>query len=153
MKKLDTEMKVRDLLIKPDLTPIKIEEAHKRLKNYEEYLCVVISIDDETPIQYYDEALVYMKYHKQGDIFVDRNDNDWGIDEILFVYLPTTGWISIKDALPPDKREYLCYGEDWCGYHVFSAIYDEQGWHIMNGKSRMRQFPTHWKLLTGTPEK
>ena len=64
----------------------------------------------------------------------------------------STEWISIKEKLPNDKQEYICYGEDWCGYPIFSAIYDEQGWYIMNGKRRMRQFPTHWKPNLNPPK-
>lgn len=60
-------------------------------------------------------------------------------------------WISVKDRLPTDSKTYTCYGEDWCGYPIFSAIHDEDGWYIMNGEKRMRQFPTHWKENDSAP--
>lgn len=57
-------------------------------------------------------------------------------------------WIKVSDDLPKDNKEYICYGEDWAGAKFFSAIYDaiKKEWYIMNGKMRMRQFPTHWRM-------
>ena len=86
--KTENGMKLRTAIEKPNLELVKIEDAKSRLENYEEYLCVVISVDDETPIPYYDEGLVYMKYHKAQNTFVDQNDNEWEFNEILYVYLP-----------------------------------------------------------------
>jgi hypothetical protein len=57
-------------------------------------------------------------------------------------------WIKITDKLPQDDKEYTCYGEDWCGHPFFKAIYDaiKMEWYIIEGKRRMRQFPTHWSV-------
>lgn len=49
--------------------------------------------------------------------------------------------------LPKHNVEYLCCGEDWAGNKVFCAMYDDSGWFEMNGKTRMRQFPTYYKPL------
>lgn len=48
-----------------------------------------------------------------------------------------------------DEKEYTCYGEDWAGYKFFKAIYDQikKEWYIMQGESRMKQFPTHWEPI------
>ncbi len=58
-------------------------------------------------------------------------------------------WISVKTSLPSDEKEYTCYGEDWAGYKFFKAIYDQikKEWYIMQGESRMKQFPTHWEPI------
>lgn len=83
------EMKLRNAIEKPNLSCVKIDDTKGRLENYEMYLCVVVGIDDETPMPYYDEALIYAKYHKDGNVFVDQHDNEWAFNEVLFVYLPS----------------------------------------------------------------
>ena len=59
-----------------------------------------------------------------------------------------TDWIKITDNnLPQDNKEHICYGEDYMGYPVFSAIYDFllKEWYIIEGRTRFKQFPTHYK--------
>lgn len=56
-------------------------------------------------------------------------------------------WISISKP-PEDDKEYICCGEDWAGYPMFTAKYDpeKKEWYTMNGNKRMRQFPTHYSF-------
>jgi hypothetical protein len=100
---MNGDLKLRHSIDKPKMEPVEISKAKLRLENYERYLCIVISVDDETPIPYYDEGLIYAKYHEEGEVFVDSNDNDWGIEEILFVYLP-------------EKKYCLHCGKQSCHY-------------------------------------
>lgn len=93
-------LKLRTPIEKPILSPVTIDIAKDKLENLEKYRCVVISIDDETPIPYYDEAIVELTYHKDGEVFTDKNDNDWSIDEILYVYLPAPQHTVVTDMEP-----------------------------------------------------
>lgn len=122
MTQEENNLKLRNGIDKPTMICTPIKEAKSKLENYEEYLCVVISVDDETPMPYYDEGLIYAKYFKDDNKFMSANNTEWSMDEILFVYMP-------QQLICPPKTEQI--KEDELSDNIW--ICPKDGEYLING--------------------
>lgn len=102
-------MIVRNEIEKKILIPTEINDCISLLEDYEEYMCIVIGVDDEIEIPYYDECVIQLKYHKELGFFIDKNGNKWCAEEVLYIYMPLNVSVEFIDFINESKETIL----DW----------------------------------------
>ena len=84
----------------------------RQLPNNEQYLCEVLSVDNDTPLINSDTEKMLLKLENRGQevVFTDESGNDYGVIEIFAILLPTepTQWIDAKVTLP-EKMDGMIY--------------------------------------------